>query len=139
MAVKRSSTLPESVRELGNRIEQWRKTRTHLCAMPANLWAEAAALARTHGIHPIAQALHVSYDSLKAHSGGRAMVRRRRDNNGAKHFVELLPGNQIFGAAHSDTVVEITNRAGDRFSIRFPAHAQLDLGGLTSALIARRP
>ena len=138
MAVRRSSTLPEPVRELGNRIEHWRKTRTHLCAMPADLWDEAAALARAHGINPIAQALHVSYDSLKAHTGRRAMV-RRRDNNEAQRFVELAAGAPIFGGTQTDTVVEITNRAGDRLAIRFPAHAQLDLGDLTSALIARRP
>jgi hypothetical protein len=138
MAVRCSSILPESVRELGNRIDHWRKTRAHLCAMPAGLWDEAAAMARSHGIYAIAQALRLSYDSLKKRTGPRAMVRRRSD--GRSHgFVELPPGTPIFGAAHSDTVVEITNRAGDRFSIRFPAHAQLDLGGLASALIARRP
>ena len=58
------STLPESVCELGNRIELWRRTRAHLCAMPTDLWGEAAALARAHGIYAIEQALHVSYDSL---------------------------------------------------------------------------
>lgn len=132
------SSLPESVRELSSRIEQWRRTRLHLCAMPDGLWDEAAALARAHGIFAIAQALHVSYDSLKKHASARALARRRNDG-GARGFVELPPSAPVFGAPQTDTVVEITNRAGDRLAIRFPAHAHVDLGALASALIARRP
>ncbi len=138
MAVRSSLTLPESVRELGGRIEHWRKSRAHLCAMPADLWDEAATLARAHGIYAIAHALHVSYDSLKKHADGCRM-KKRQGNSCARGFVELPPGAPLFGVAQADTVVEITNRVGDRLTIRVPAQTQLDLGGLASAFIARRP
>lgn len=128
--------LPESVRELGDRIAQWRASRPHICAMPAELWQEAAELARAHGIYAISRALHVSYGSLREKVEGASPKRRAQDS--APRFVELPGGAEILGMAPTGTVVEITNRFGDKLSIRLAAQTKLDIGGLAAAFIGGR-
>ena len=52
----------EAVRQ---RFADWRQTRRPSSPIPEELWGEAVALARTHGVNRTAQALHLSYASLK--------------------------------------------------------------------------
>jgi hypothetical protein len=47
------------------RFEDWRKTRKRSSAIPQALWDEAVALAREYGVSRTAQALRLSYPSLK--------------------------------------------------------------------------
>jgi len=137
MAGRSRLQLPESVRELGERIAQWRKSRPHLCAMPADLWKEAAALARAHGIYAIAHALPVSYAALKEKVGPDGI--KQRPKSGAPRFIELPRGAAVFGVAPTDTVVEITNAAGDKLAIRLGPQTQFDVSGLAVAFIGLRP
>ena len=51
------------------RLERWRKTRPRGVAMPEELWAAAAKLARRHGVYPAARALGLEYNKLKRLSG----------------------------------------------------------------------
>jgi hypothetical protein len=51
------------------RLERWRKTRPRGVAMPEELWAAAAKLARRHGVYPTARALGLEYNKLKRRSG----------------------------------------------------------------------
>ena len=57
--------LPGVVTDVRRRLDAWRKSRPKWGPIPAPLWKEAAALARAHGINPIAQALRLGYYSLK--------------------------------------------------------------------------
>jgi hypothetical protein len=47
------------------RFEDWRKTRKPSSAIPQALWDDAVALAREYGVSRTAQALRLSYPSLK--------------------------------------------------------------------------
>lgn len=57
--------LPGVISDVRRRLDAWRKSRPKWGPIPAPLWKEAAALARAHGINPIAKALRLDYYSLK--------------------------------------------------------------------------
>ena len=67
------------VEAVRRRIEHWRRVRQRRSPMPAALWAAAVALAAEHGVYPIARALRLNYETLKArvgrHADGRAHER----------------------------------------------------------------
>ncbi len=52
----------EAVRQ---RLEDWRQSRKPSTPIPEALWGEAVALARQHGVNRTAQALRLSYATLK--------------------------------------------------------------------------
>lgn len=60
------------VDRLRKQIERWRQTRTKRSAMPARLWGVTAELAREHGVYAAAQALGLSYTSLRTRIGATA-------------------------------------------------------------------
>jgi len=50
------------------RLEQWRRTRTHpRSPIPDRVWTAAVALVRQHGLYQTARALRVDYGALKEH------------------------------------------------------------------------
>ena len=59
-------TLPDEVERVRERFAQWRQTRPGRSRIPEPLWAEAAQLARSHGVHPIARALGLNDHALKS-------------------------------------------------------------------------
>jgi hypothetical protein len=46
-------------------LEAWRKTRRPRQPIPETLWTEMAAIARTHGVSSVSQALRLDYYALK--------------------------------------------------------------------------
>src|SRR5690242_8398016 len=54
----------ERLKQLHQRIEQWRLTRTQHGPMPGEHWEEATWLARSLGVSPVARALGLGYRSL---------------------------------------------------------------------------
>jgi len=61
----RNVLIPSDMKALGQRIEQWRKTRQNRDPMPAELWEAAVALAGRYGVYPTAQGLTVDFGGLK--------------------------------------------------------------------------
>jgi len=59
------NTLPDEVECMRERFAQWRQSRPGRSRIPEPLWAEAALLARRHGVHPIARALGLNDRALK--------------------------------------------------------------------------
>jgi hypothetical protein len=54
---RRARPVPAELKELRSRIERWRRTRERRTVMPAELWAEAVALAGRHGAYPVTWAI----------------------------------------------------------------------------------
>jgi hypothetical protein len=88
--------LPGEVAEVRTRIDEWRKVRRGGSKMPEDLWGEAVALARHFGIHPVSNALGVSYTRLRKRLGkgapGKTVPPRTE-------FVELAGGQMLSGSA----------------------------------------
>jgi hypothetical protein len=62
-------------------LTTWRKTRKHRQPIPEPLWTQLAALARTHGVSPVSQALRLDYYALKTRA--------------SKEFPEAIPSSDF--------------------------------------------
>jgi len=119
----------DRLQRLRGRIEYWRRTRQKLSPMPADLWTEAAALARVLGVSPVSRILGLGYDALQ-----------QRARTGGAGFVELSGAQLVAGASAADRgpVVEVAAPDGARLTVRLPAGSALDLGSLVVAFRSGR-
>lgn len=123
--------------QLRARIEEWRRTRSGLCAMPEPLWAAAVAAAHEHGIYAVSRALGVSYDSLKTRTGACRAKAAADKPPGAATFGEI--GSALpFVSGTSGASVELTRDDGSKLAIRLAAGDALDVVGLVRAFGDRR-
>jgi len=85
--------------------------------MPPALWEAAVSLARTHGIYAIAQALQVSYETLKRRveqpAGDGPLGRKEVPDFIEIPVAQLAPSTEAVG-----TVVELTGCDGARLVVR---------------------
>jgi transposase-like protein len=72
-------------------IEQWRRRQSGRKRLPREFWAQAVALAQTHGVHPTARTLGLKYSSLKQHLNATVGAASQAPPNRCE-FAELLPG-----------------------------------------------
>lgn len=129
-------TLPARVSGLRTRIEHWRRHRESR-AMPEDLWAAAAALARRHGVSAVSQALRLHYGALKRRvgGGGRGVVPRRKR---AARFVEVATGPWLGRPAVEGPTVELWGADGSRLVIRIAGGEGVDVLAVAAALWKRR-
>ena len=130
--VARSARI-EAVRR---RIEHWRRVRERRSPMPAPLWAAAVALAAEHGIYPIARALRLNYETLKARVGRSADV-ARHDVVRSAGFVALDGAPLIGTAPPAGSVVELSGADGAKLVIRLAGRETLDVRGLAAVFWRR--
>jgi hypothetical protein len=77
--------VPEELKELSERLEQWRKQQPPRTRLPESIWREAAELAGRFGLHQTTKLLRLDYTRLKKRvSTTTAAV------PAAAKFVELL-------------------------------------------------
>ena len=133
MARRKVPALPAGLKLLRKRIEEWRRTRDHRTAMPADLWDEAVALSRPGRAWAVARALRISFQALRrrmAEAGDGAPT------TSSSPFVELS-GAQIIGSASpSGTVVELSDGAA-RLTVRMAAGMELDVARVVAAFRRR--
>lgn len=121
------------VKETRNAIARWRRTREKRTRMPAELWATAVELARTHGTYRVARGLRVDYESL-ARKVAEAAGGERKGEMEAGRFVELR-GVDLLGGT---TVIEVSDEDGGRMTIRLGASGALaSVAALVSAFRRR--
>lgn len=105
-------TVPGPFSDLYHRIEAWRRTRPSRGPMPAELWQDAAVLARRHGINPVARALRLHYYSVKRALKGAP----RLDEVSHPGFVEVSVCPPVAGA--SGCFVEMERPDGARMKVQ---------------------
>jgi len=72
METGRTEAVPADIEELRQQFESWRNTHAHRSRIPETLWASAVKLARQHGLHRTARALHLDYTKLKRLVGSQS-------------------------------------------------------------------
>jgi hypothetical protein len=118
---------------LRKQIERWRQTRAKRSPMPESLWRAAAELAREHGVYAAAQALQVSYASLRTRAEAAPEPRqRRREDPPRATFVELPPAVLSTTAGVAGPIVEVRGPSGQRLTVRLCGD-ELDLAELIRA------
>lgn len=122
------------IEALCKQIERWRQTRAKRSPMPESLWRAAAELAREHGVYAAAQALQLSYASLRTRAEAAAEPRQRRrgDQPPRATFVELPPAVLSTAAGAAGPIVEVWGPSGQRLTVRLRGN-ELDLAELIRA------
>jgi hypothetical protein len=87
---QKAVVIPNEIEDLRQRLEHWRSTHKRRGRIPEALWAEAAELARQHGVYQTARTLRLEYTRLwywsqKLQPAGRAL-----DAAVPPEFVELI-------------------------------------------------
>jgi hypothetical protein len=92
MSTKQPANIPIALSEARRQLDHWRSQQPNKrTRLPKELWQQAVALAKEHGLNKTARALNVKYDSLKKHlheagADEDSSVKPQPD------FIELLPG-----------------------------------------------
>lgn len=139
MGRKKTRLLDPRVEPLRKQIERWRQTRAKRSAMPNELWGAAAELAREHGVYAAAQALRLSYSSLRTRAEAARDARQARAESQPPKvtFVELPPAMLPAAADASGAVVEVVGPSGQRLTVRLRS-GELDLAELLRACWSAR-
>jgi hypothetical protein len=74
----RSGPVPDSIKQLGAELQQFRSTHPRRTRLPETLWQTAVEEARQHGIYMVAHTLRLDYANLQKRLGGASTQGRIR-------------------------------------------------------------
>ena len=122
--------VPAELKDLSSQIEQWRRTRPRMAAMPDALWALAAEAARQQGLARVARFLRLDYYSLKER------IERLEQGSGATSvmkptFIELQP---LAVSPVSECTIELEHPRGRRMRIHIKGTPMPDVTALSRTL-----
>jgi hypothetical protein len=131
---RKKTRLPDArIEPLRQQIEHWRRMRAKRSPMPEPLWRAAVGLAREHGVYAAAQALRLSYDSLRKRTEAARDARRvHGESRPQATFVELPPVLLSAAASPSGPMVEVVGPSGQRLIVRLRS-GDLDVAELIRA------
>jgi hypothetical protein len=122
------ANVAEELAEVRRRFVQWRKGNGGRGSrIPAELWNEAARVARKRGVYATARALRLNYEGLKTRvAAGEAKATQAG-------FVEL----QVGSPAATGAVVELVGPAGEQMRIHLSGVRAPELVALAQAFWSR--
>jgi hypothetical protein len=92
MSTKQPANVPIALSQARHQLDLWRSQQPNKrTRLPKELWQQAVALAKEHGLNKTARALNVKYDSLKKHLH-EAGADEKSSVQPLPEFIELLPG-----------------------------------------------
>ena len=91
MNTRQQAALPLALSKVRRQFDQWRSRHRKHTRLPQELWRQAAALAREHGLNKTARALGLDYYSLKKHLDQMA-AEQLIPAKAEPDFIELVPG-----------------------------------------------
>ena len=98
MSTKQTANIPIALSQARRQLDHWPSQQPNKSTrLPKELWQQAVALAKEHGLNKTASVLGLKYYSLKKHldeTGADAFGPARP----APEFIELLPGTMTPGA-----------------------------------------
>jgi len=127
MAMGRRETCNPSIEEVRARFEDWRQKRQGKAAIPGELWAAAADVARWNGVNRTAAELHLDGGKLKRLM---ASTGAEREKAAPPSFVELVAPHVPIIAECS---VELEGRRG-KIRIQLKGSSAADLTALSRML-----
>jgi hypothetical protein len=108
-----TTSLPDSLTQLQQQLEEFRAVHPPRTRLPEALWLSAVELARQHGVYAVAHPLRLDYTRLKERLGGSSGRRRKRTRPA---FVELIAPKPT--KLH-EFVVEIESLHGPKMRIQW--------------------
>jgi hypothetical protein len=127
MPERMARKLPAPVAALVRRLEAYRNNPHRQQRLPEELWAEAARLAREHGVGRVQQVLRLSYPDLK-----RRVLALSAANSVRPAFVELRAAPM--STAPDAAVLELEDGRGKKLTLRLATEDSAKLAAAVSAL-----
>ena len=109
MSPQPPSDVPAALSAARRQLEQWRRRQSGRPRLPRELWAQAVALAREHGINKTARLLGLKYESLKKHLEATPPGASSPGTAGPE-FLELLPRMRV--PSSLDCTIELEDNRG---------------------------
>ena len=137
--------ISEDLASLKAEFDQWRATRTTGKRIPPELWDGAVDMAARHGVHLVANVLHLDYAGLKRRmelgSSGQQPVAPEAS---APQFVEMIvptpmpmpPQAPTVEPVRAECVVELANARGTTMRIELSGAGVASLSALCNAFCA---
>ena len=124
----RSGPVPDSIKQLGEQLQQFRSTHPRRTKLPEALWQAAVEEARQHGTYLVAHTLRLDYSNLQKRLGSAPPQRRIRRGGDKGADVRPQRRRRVGGdsGAASPAFVELARSAGvgaDEYVIEFESGA----------------
>jgi len=114
--MKIGKVVPPPVKELRDRVDDWRQSKGKKHRMPKELWKAAVVLAKSYGVHFVASNLSLGYSSLKQKAGGNwGPV---KSNPVRASFVEIAPSSNLLPLKITLNEIELRRPDGHLVLIR---------------------
>jgi hypothetical protein len=136
MSVELAAQAEQSLAELAERFEQWRRTRARAHeSIPVPLWDQAVTLSRVLSDSQVAKRLRLSQTDLKKRRLAQASPALNKMPAPAPPFVELTPPAPGPAASSEPLLVEFERPDGARMRLRYPQSPPL--AALVQAFLER--
>jgi hypothetical protein len=135
MRTKKPAKLPAALSAARKQFDRWRKRHRPRQRLPQDLWCQAAALARQHGLNPTARALGLNYHSLQRHLA-KTTPPEEISTQAAPDFIELLPGAMTPGVV--ECTIEWTESDGVMVRMHLQGASLPELVSLVHVFRSRR-
>jgi hypothetical protein len=124
------TSTPSPISRLAERVKRWRATRSRGQRIPEDLWSAAVALARVHGVCPVASSLKLNYYDLQRRLGGP-----RRKPKSASELPTFVEVASLHPAKPDPGTVELIRSNGSRLTLRLSNPKSRDLLPLVHAFL----
>lgn len=129
MSTQQKEGLPEELRVVAERLDEWRRKRVRRGAMPEELWEAAAKAARTCGVHRVSKVLHMNYGELKSRMLRLGTVCEQACGDGFVEFRAVTSSTHL-----GNTELELLDGAGRILRLRLEGIEAGDILGLAERL-----
>lgn len=135
MNTRQQATLPRVLSRARLQFDQWRSGHRKHTRLPQELWLQAAAVAREHGLNKTARALGLKYYSLKKHLD-EMTTEQAIPAKGEPNFIELMPG--VITPGSIECTIEWTDDGGPTVRMHIKGLGLSDLVSLAGVFRSGR-
>ncbi len=111
-----------TIKQVGERLDRWRKIKKHRESIPKDIWQDATDLARKHSINTVSKTLRLSYTDLKDRVCGPSKPKPKNKRR-SSDFIEIEYDQS---SLMPETTIEMENKKGSRFKISFKGRIDFD-------------
>lgn len=131
MSPRPPANVPTPLSLARRQFDQWRRRQRGRKRLPRELWSNAVALAREHGINKTARTLGLKYDSLKKHLEATPPGALGLGTAGTE-FLELLPREMM--PSSIECTIEWEEGSGGKMRMHVKGASTADLVSLARGL-----
>lgn len=125
MSTKQPANIPIALSTARRQFDHWRSQQPNKrIRLPKELWQQAVAMAKEHGLNKTARALGLKYYSLKKHL--EAAIDELKPAKTRREFLELLP-SPVTTSPSIDCTIELEDGSGTTMRMHVKGARMADL------------